>query len=93
MRSPDNDLEKPSQQHTVQTDGPTPTNRRVCVLRRADGGAVRVVGAELFDDYIKHTGSSMTTIGYGQGRLEFARVKLLHHAGRYHGWEAESLPI
>ena len=26
--------------------GPTPTNRRVCVLRTADGGAVRDVGAE-----------------------------------------------
>ena len=44
-------------------------------------------------DYIRYTGSSVTTIGYRQGRLCFARVKLLHHAGWYHGWEADSLPI
>jgi len=44
-------------------------------------------------DYIRYTNSSVTTIGYRQGRLCFARRKLLQHAGRYHGWEAESLPM
>lgn len=39
-------------------------------------------------DYIRYTGTSVTTIGYREGRLCFASRKLLHHVGRYHGWKA-----
>lgn len=44
-------------------------------------------------DYVRYTGSTMTTIGYRQGVICYVRHKLLQPPRQTYGWEVNSLPV